>query len=163
NDNTKLMISGNASNQVGGVKSFSMKFTCFPGGNVCQNAQTSSVPDQNNKVPSILRILGSNGSGGAGNQAMLFTLSGQDRWIVLDATATNFSGMTTTIQVTYEVTPIPPTIGSFDAAPNNGYVNVGDSATLSWKVSCWHRCSYSLQGHDGLNNLVLNIPRVFSI
>jgi len=165
-NNTRLMIGGNAKNLAGGVKSFSMKFACWPGGILCPSiqTQTSAAPDQNNnnKVPTILRIFGSNGSGGAGNQPLLFTLNGQDSSVVLDAAATNFNGMTTTLHVFYEVTPAPPTIESFDAAPNNGYVNVGSSAILSWKVSCFHHCNYSLQGEDGLNK-VLNLPNVSSI
>ena len=159
---TKLMLTGDATN-AGGVKLFSLKFTCWPGGTVCQTVQTSATPDANNMVPNILRIWGSDGKGGAGGQSITFDLIGQDQAIVLDASATNFNAITSAIKVTYQVTPAPPTIVSFGAAPNGGYINVGSSATLSWTIACAHNCSYRLQGHDGLNNLVLDMPKIFTI
>lgn len=161
-ENTKLMLSGIAENP-GGVKSFSLKFTCWPGGTVCQTAATSATPDASNKVPNILRILGSDGKGGAGNQAITYTLNGQAQGILVDASSVNFNGMTNTIKVLYQVTPAPPTIVSFGANPNGGYINVGSAATLSWTIACAHHCSYRLQGHDGLNNLVLDMPKIYTI
>ena len=52
-------------------------------------------------------------------------------------------------------------IQSFKALPNDGYIRVGDSATLTWQVSgCEVNCSVSLQGREGLGNLVLDMPYV---
>jgi hypothetical protein len=163
-DPTKLMISAIATNLVGGVKSLSMKFICNTG-NVCQSAQTSSTPDSNNKVTTVLRILGGNGSGGAGGQPFLFTIE-SGVWLNLDATATNFNGMTSTVHVLYRLKPTLPTIASFDVSPkfgNNGLVSVGQPATLTWNASCSDNCHFGIQGHDAFNNLVLNAPNQYSI
>jgi hypothetical protein len=64
--------------------------------------------------------------------------------------------------------PFPPTppatqISSFSAAPNNGYINVGEAAALSWTVSfCGSNCQISLQGKDGpsYSNPVLNASKL---
>jgi hypothetical protein len=160
------MVSGIATNSVGGVKSLSLKFTC-PGGNVCQSAQVSATPDASNKVSTVLRILGGNGSGGAGNQPLLFTIGTTNAGIYLnlDATATNFNGMTSSIHVLYRVKPVLPVIKLFDASPkfgNNGIVSVGQTATLTWNVQCSDNCNFGIQGHDTLNTLVLNAPKLNS-
>lgn len=48
--------------------------------------------------------------------------------------------------------PPPPTIKIFAASPHNGYVNIGQTATLSWQVDqCSAPCNISLVGHDGFN------------
>ena len=58
---------------------------------------------------------------------------------------------------------LAPSISSFAASPNDGYINVGDSATLSWQtVFCGSDCLVSLRGRDGLGTLVLNVPKVNS-
>jgi hypothetical protein len=57
--------------------------------------------------------------------------------------------------------PLQPNISSFTASPNNGFINVGESATLSWQVSfCGSGCTVSLRGREGLGNSVLNMPNV---
>ncbi len=55
-------------------------------------------------------------------------------------------------------TPKPPQIVTFKADPNGGafpdnsYITLGDTATLTWQVSdCGQNCTVSLNGFDGLN------------
>jgi len=46
----------------------------------------------------------------------------------------------------------PPTKVTFTASPNNGYINFGESATLTWSVAnCAQPCDVSMQGRDGFN------------
>ncbi len=97
----QLMISGNASNSAGGVQSFSIVVS--QSGQTLFAAKTTGSADASKNVPTILRILGSDGAGGAGNKPMLVRMTSQ---AVLTATATNFNGMTTSITVTYVPQPI---------------------------------------------------------
>jgi hypothetical protein len=54
-----------------------------------------------------------------------------------------------------------PNISLFDASPNNGFISVGGTATLSWMVEwCGTDCVVSLEGREGLGNVVLFMPRV---
>jgi hypothetical protein len=66
-------------------------------------------------------------------------------------------------------TPPPATtnpgtlISKFEASPNNGYINAGSSATLSWQVQhCGTTCIVRLEGKDGLNYkdtiMMANVP-----
>ncbi len=55
----------------------------------------------------------------------------------------------------------PPKILSFSASPNDGYVNVGSPATLSWKVvDCALHCRVSITGVDGLGATNFNVSRL---
>jgi hypothetical protein len=56
-----------------------------------------------------------------------------------------------------------PTITSFIASPNNGYVNVGQPVILKWMVAnCSSGCNVTLTGHDGINyqDLLSNNPHL---
>ena len=65
---TNLSFSGNASNP-GGVRNFSIEVT--QGTNSLYTAVATNMPNSANKVHDPLIIIGTNGSGGAGNQAMM--------------------------------------------------------------------------------------------
>jgi hypothetical protein len=54
----------------------------------------------------------------------------------------------------------PPQIVSFSAAPNNGYITAGASATLSWNITCSSDCVITLQGRQGFNDLTFNVSHL---
>lgn len=57
--------------------------------------------------------------------------------------------------------PQPAKIVYFRAAPNDGYINVGQSATLSWQITNYQTdTNVSLKGKEGVGPPVLNIPRL---
>ena len=60
--------------------------------------------------------------------------------------------------------PPPPSLANivyFRAAPNDGYINVGQSATLSWQVTNYQADTIvSLKGKEGTGPPVLNIPHL---
>jgi hypothetical protein len=92
---TRLLFTASAANP-GGVKSFSL--TIKQNGATVFTAATSLAPDANGNVSDGISILGVNGSGGAGPQAMNVDM---DTPVVVDATAENYNGQATTYQVTY--------------------------------------------------------------
>ncbi|GLW96079.1 hypothetical protein Misp02_01660 [Microtetraspora sp. NBRC 16547] len=58
-------------------------------------------------------------------------------------------------------TPPPAIINYLNAAPDNGYITLGSSATLSWQVSNAERDTVvSLQGREPFGPVVLNKVRV---
>jgi hypothetical protein len=145
---TELMISGSANNPAGGVQRFSI--TVAQDGHTLYTVQGVNTPDASGKVPDVLRILGSDGAGNPGSAVPLkFIMS--EKQATTTATAVNFNGMTTTITITY-LPQRPPQITSFTAAPNNGYIPVGGSATLSWTIAnCDPSCNVAIKAMDGLN------------
>lgn len=91
-----LLISGSAKNP-SGVKTFSLTIT--QKAQTLYNVTTTSSPDANNKVPDLLSIIGTNGAGGVGGNAMTLTMSDP---AIVAATASNFNGMMTSVTVTYQ-------------------------------------------------------------
>jgi hypothetical protein len=149
---TELMISGYASNPVGGVEKFSI--TIVQDGKTLYQVQGSNTKDASGKAPDFLRILGSDGAGHPGSAvALKFKMSLKPASVT--ATAVNFNGQTTTITVTYVTKPLPPQITTFETTPKDGYIPVGGSATLKWFVQdCDPDCNggtVTIQAHDGLN------------
>jgi hypothetical protein len=120
----------------------------------------TSMPDAQGNVVDTLLISGSDGAGHPGNQLLIFAVPA-----TVVATATNFNAMTTTRTVSYIRTPQPPTITSFTASPNDGYINVGESATLHWSIKeCSVGCKVTMVAHDGVNyqDLVASFSRLGS-
>ncbi|MCK4125813.1 hypothetical protein HFK83_26175 [Ralstonia pseudosolanacearum] len=57
-----------------------------------------------------------------------------------------------TVPLAPPVSPPPPPKIDFSASPNNGYINVGDTAKLTWVVTnCTPKCSITMTGKDGFN------------
>jgi hypothetical protein len=149
--NTKVMVLGSATNP-GGVKQFSLNVT--QSGNTLYSVQTTGVADASGNVPDTLHIWGSDGAGGAGSKvAMTFVETGASASVL--ATAINFNGQTATTMLTYHLwmpPPPPPKVNSFTAAPNNGYINYGDTATLAWSIAnCFAGCKVTMIAMDGFN------------
>jgi len=90
-----VQFSGSAKNP-GGVQQFQV--TVQQGGETLYHVTTTSTPDTSGGVPDLLSIVGTNGAGGPGNQALVVTMS---RPVIVAATATNFHAMSQTITVTY--------------------------------------------------------------
>ncbi len=160
--NTEIMVLGSATNP-GGVKQFSLKV--IQNGITLYSVQTTGVADSTGNVPDTLHILGSDGAGCAGGSvALTFIETGAPASVL--AVATNFNGQTNTTTITYKLwmpPPPPPKINSFTAAPNNGYINFGDTATLAWSIAnCFTGCKVTMIAMDGLNyvDLLTSYPNL---
>ncbi|MGC4038675.1 MAG: hypothetical protein QM764_22115 [Chitinophagaceae bacterium] len=90
-----ILISGSAKDP-GGVKDFSIRI--LRGAVTLFSAATSSSPGTDGKVPDLLAITGTNGSGSTGNLAMKFTA---DDITVVQVSATNYAGKTTSFSLHY--------------------------------------------------------------
>jgi hypothetical protein len=134
-----------AQNLAGGVAS--LKVTIKRSTTTLYDLTTTSTPDSQGNVVDTLLISGSDGAGHPGNQPLIFYVPAK-----MVATATNFNNMTITRTVSYIRKPQPPKITAFTASPNNGYINVGESATLHWSINeCGAGCAVAMVAHDGVN------------
>ncbi|GAO45405.1 hypothetical protein FPE01S_05_01000 [Flavihumibacter petaseus NBRC 106054] len=98
---SELMFSGIASNP-GGVKTFSVEVS--QNGSSLYSAKTENIPNASNKVNNPTRILGTNGSGGAGSQPM--TVTNLSAPVEVSTTAAGFGTNTNSFKVTY--VPVDP-------------------------------------------------------
>lgn len=124
--NTELLFLTNARNDVGGVKTFSL--TVSQNSTPLFHVQVTGTPDANNQVPTILHILGTDGAGGQGPNSIKVTMSSP---VILNATAENFNGQSTSITVRY--VPLGPLAANLSASPTN--INLGQSSTLTWSTT----------------------------
>jgi hypothetical protein len=139
-----FLLTASAKND-GGVKTLTLTIN-----NPNRTISVSSTPDANNEVSPVLSLMGTNNNGGPG--AYGIEIASGSPAPVVTATATNFKDQTNSITVVFASTYPPPTISSLTASPNDGYIYVGQSATLSWSITnCFANCYVSLQGHDGVN------------
>ncbi|HEX6183887.1 MAG TPA: hypothetical protein VFZ44_08265 [Pyrinomonadaceae bacterium] len=162
------MITADATNPKGGVKELKLEV----GQGVVTNqtvTHSQAVGSGGTALPS-LGILGTDTRGGIGPQPILLG-AGRDPAYFAKATATNFNGQATSIQVFFKLQATPPVIQEFSVWPNDshpdlGYINAGDPATLKWRVACGANvmgCSVVIRGVDGepdYRNPVLFLDRV---
>jgi len=155
------LVTAAATNPAGGVKE--MRLDIGQGGRVLQTITNAQTPNSNGYVNPDLAISGTDGHGGVGAQAIEVE-AGINPWMEATVTATNFNGQTASMQIYFNVEPDPPTIRSFSAAPNNGYINAGTPAILSWDADCGigsTLCNVALRGADdapGYKHQVLFVP-----
>lgn len=127
---TKLQITGNAYNPVGGVKTFSI--TIKKGDNIIYSVKTVSSPDTNNKVPIQLVILGNDGATGPGGNPIVIDMTETGIGLAkVTAIAENYNGMQTSLEITY--IRLGPITFRFNAIPNS--IESGQHSTLSWEVN----------------------------
>ena len=151
--NTELLLNGNAANP-GGVKAFSITVT--QDGQLLYAVGTNAAPDANNKVPTILRIVGfdkakPNNSGG---EPLKINLSSP---VTVAATASNFSNQTTSILVTYQ--PLGPISANLSADPTQLYLS--GNSILTWSTSNATTVDITLLGNvplAGSSQVSLNSP-----
>ena len=120
---SQLLITANAVNSAGGVKSLAL--TVNQNGAAVYQAQTSASPNQTNQVPTSLMILGGDGHGGAGGQAFNVVLAATTSVV---ASAENFNGMKTLFQVNY--VSLQPVSANITASPQT--IAQGGTTTLKW-------------------------------
>jgi hypothetical protein len=154
------LVTAAANDPLGGVKEIVL--TISQSGRVLQSVKNTQTPDANGQVAPNLVIIGTNNAGGPGAYGILAT-AGISPVIEATVTATNFNGQSSTISAMFNVIPGPPMISNFSASPNGGYINVGQTATLTWDVSCGvgaGACNVALRGMDGVNysHQVLYVP-----
>ena len=150
---TELLLSGNAVNP-GGVKTFS--FSVTQDGQLLYLVGTSAAPDANNKVPTILRIVGfdkanPNNSGGEPIKIKLSSPA------TVAATASNFYGQTTSIIVTYR--PLGPISANLSANPTQLFLS--GKSTLTWSTSNATTADITTLGNvplSGSSQVSLNSP-----
>jgi hypothetical protein len=158
-----LLLTTIANNPKGGVARIEIKVIETSNNQIVTQAVNTQKPDTNNKVDTTLRLIGHNGNGGPGPDAIEVQLKNPVQ--LVEVRAENFHGQTTTLSVRFAAADPPPRITSFTAEPNNGYINVGESATLRWAIeNCTLGCAVTLVGKDGWQyaNLTLNaqgLPR----
>jgi hypothetical protein len=93
---THVMVLGSAKNS-GGVRQLSLKISQT--NNVLWDV-SALAPPSTTTVPDALYILGSDGSGNAGTEPLLFTMMADS--VTAVATATNYNNQSSTISVTYD-------------------------------------------------------------
>jgi len=158
----RIVITAVAKNP-GGVKE--LKLTVEQEFRQLYSVQTSATPDSNNRVPDLLSIPGTDGSGGVGSNPIIVTIGSTNSSAPpaeLKATAVNFNSQTSSIHVFYNCPYLPaPSVTPsilLRARPNpnnnsnDAWIPVGSTATLHWEVSNCSgaaSCSISLQGYDG--------------
>jgi hypothetical protein len=98
---TNLLFTGIASNP-GGVKLFSIDV--LQNGGTLYSAKIPNTPNSSNKVPNPVRILGTNGSGGAGNQSMIVNNLTSPVQVV--TSASNFGSSSNSFSIIYA--PVDP-------------------------------------------------------
>lgn len=125
---TNIMFAGNASNPVGGVKDFGLQVQVNPP----MVAHNSATPNTQGQVPVSLAILGMDGSGGIGSNAMQVTFS-QGQIVALIGTAMNFNGQSTTATETVTVVPtVPNVIGQAWWQARNTLTTAGFASQCSY-------------------------------
>jgi len=155
---TRLMVSGSAENQTGGVRSFQLAFSDW---GAPQAELRKAGPDALRRVPTILRILGHDYRDGRGVQPFIYTFDNYAADLHVSGTATNFNGMKQQIDVHYVVTPDKPHVDSLTRIPADGRIAVGGSATVEWQTTCnATTCTVKIEGTEGDGKVVLKMNGV---
>lgn len=102
----RLMFMGSASNPIGGVKYLRVTVTHPPSATPIYLVETTYVPEADGKVATSIPLLGTNGSGGAGDKPLQVTFEGGKRGcptpdtFVVTMNARNFNDQESTLTET---------------------------------------------------------------